>query len=138
MSVLEINKNPSKRELRTFGWILPLFAVAVGAIFQWRVGAPGAARVVWIAGGALTAVYLAIPPLRRFVYLGWMYASYPIGYVVSHVILGIAFYAVFTPVGVLMRLSGKDPMTRRFDRSAASYWVEHDPHREMERYFSQY
>ena len=46
-------------------------------------------------------------------------AAEPIGLALSHVILGAVFYIVFTPVGLVMRLLGKDPLHRRFDRAAA-------------------
>ena len=137
MSVIEIKKDPSRRDLRVFGILLLVFTAIVGALFYWRSHAPGVARTVWIAGAALVAVYFAVPPLRRLIYLGWIYVTFPIGFVVSHVILGLVYYGVFTPIGLIMRLIGHDPMHRKFDRAAQSYWVEHDPHRSVERYFRQ-
>jgi len=138
MSVIEINRNPSRRELLIFGGLLLLFAAAVGATLQWKAHAPGAARAVWVVGGVLAAAYLAILPLRRPTYLAWMYAVYPIGFVVSHILLGLVFYGIVTPTGFLLRLAGGDPMTRRFDKSCASYWAQHDPHQEPRRYFRQF
>ena len=67
-----------------------------------------------------------------------MAAAYPIGLVVSHVILAIAFYLVFTPVGLLMRWLGRDPMEREFDPSRASYWKKREERNEDARYFKQY
>ncbi len=138
MAVIEINKNPSARELRVFGLLLAVFAGLIGALLFWKWGQPRAGRIVWIAGAAVVAVYFAIPPVRRLLYLGWMYAAFPIGFVVSHVILAAIFYLVFTPIGLLMRLVGYDPMHRRFDRGATSYWTEHDPHKDPARYFRQF
>ena len=137
MAVLEINRNPSRRDLAIFGLLLLVFAGVVGAGLYFRSGAHEAARIVWIAGGALTALFFAVPPIRRPIYLGWIYATFPIGFVLSHVILGAVFYLVFTPLGFLLRLFGHDPLRRRFDRAATSYWVAHDPHRPG-RYFNQY
>ena len=137
MAVIQINKNPSRRDLMIFGWLFLAFAGVVGLMFLWRAHAPEVARAVWIAGAAITAVFFAVPPLRKPIYLGWIYLTYPIGFVISHVILGLVYYVVFTPIGLVMRLFGHDPMTRRFDRSAKSYWIEHDPHKSVERYFHQ-
>ena len=137
MAVIPINKNPSRRDLTIFGWLFLAFAGVVGLMFLWRAHAPGVARAVWIAGAVITAVFFAVPPLRKPIYLAWIYVTYPIGFVLSHVILAIVYYLVFTPIGLVMRLFGHDPMTRRFDRSAKSYWVEHDPHTSVERYFHQ-
>jgi len=137
MAILEINKRPSRRDLVVFGVGLLAIAGIMGAGLYFRRGAHDAARIVWIAGAAITALHFAIPPLRRFIYLGFVYVTFPIGFVVSHVILAAVFYLVVTPIGLLIRLFGNDPMRRRFDRAAATYWVEHDPHRDRARYFRQ-
>lgn len=137
MAVIQINKNPSRRDLTIFGLLFLAFAGLVGWMFLWRAHAPVVARAVWIAGAAITAVFFAVPPLRKPIYLGWIYATYPIGFVLSHVLLALIYYGVFTPIGVVMRLLGNDPMARRFDRSAESYWIAHDPHKSVERYFHQ-
>ena len=137
MALIEINKNPSRRDLTVFGLLLLLFAGLVGAGLYVRSGAHEAARIVWIAGAALVLLFFAVRPLRHPIYLGWIYATFPIGFVLSHLVLGAVFYLVFTPLGLLMRLFGYDPLRRRFDPEATSYWVEHDPHRPG-RYFNQY
>jgi hypothetical protein len=67
-----------------------------------------------------------------------MYAAYPIGWVVSHVLLGLIYFGLLTPVGWLMKLFGYDPMERRFDRAAASYWVERERQTDAGRYFKQF
>jgi hypothetical protein len=67
-----------------------------------------------------------------------MAVALPIGWVISHLILLATYYLVFTPVGLLMRLVGYDPLNRRFDRAAKSYWTQHDSGVETARYFKQY
>jgi hypothetical protein len=53
--------------------------------------------------------------------------------------MGLVFYAVVTPMGVAMRLAGRDPMRRRFDRAADSYWIDRQvplpPQQSMTRQF---
>ena len=138
MAVIEINHNPSSRELRWFGLLLLVFAGVVGALLRWQWDAPAAARVVWGVGAIVGAVHAAIPRARRYLYLGWLYAVFPIGWTVSHLILAMIYYAVFTPIGWGLRLSGHDPMRRTFDRSASTYWTEHRSERDPRRYFRQY
>jgi fatty acid desaturase len=67
-----------------------------------------------------------------------MTLAYPIGWVLSHLVLAIAYYLVLTPMGWLMRLVGHDPMHRAFDQRAASYWVSHDPGTSKPRYLRQF
>jgi hypothetical protein len=57
---------------------------------------------------------------------------------VSHLLLLVVYYLVLTPIGLLMRLIGYDPLQRRFDRSAQSYWTPHDPAADDARYFKQF
>ena len=47
--------------------------------------------------------------------------------VISPLFLGLIFFLCIMPIGFLMRLSGKDPMQRRFDRTAKSYWIVRAP-----------
>ena len=61
MSHFRVNRNPSPRELRWFGLLLPLFIALVGAIARWQFGAPAAALGIWSAGGALAALYWVAP-----------------------------------------------------------------------------
>jgi hypothetical protein len=71
-------------------------------------------------------------------YIGWMYLAFPIGWTVSHVLLAVTYYLVLTPIGLIMRAVGRDPMRRRLDPEAKSYWIEHRPDRDPSRYFRQY
>ena len=86
----------------------------------------------------LDLVAYAVPPLRRPLYLGWMYVAFPIGWVISHVVLAIVYYLVFTGTGLVMRLLGRDPLQRRFEPDAQTYWVEHRPGEDLARYFRQF
>jgi len=135
--MITINRNPSRRELLVFGLLLAVFFTLAGFAARGKFDSPSAARILWIGGGALTLLHFAAPPVRRHLYLGWMYAAYPIGWTVSHLLLGITFYLVITPVGLLLRILGRDPMSRKPDPSAATYWVEHRPDRDPSRYFRQ-
>jgi ABC-type uncharacterized transport system permease subunit len=136
--VIEINKNPSRSELKWFGLLLLVFLGVVGAVVNWRFHAPAAARGLWMAGVGLCLVYYALPVLRRPMFIGWMFLAFPIGWTVSHVLLGLTYYLVFTPIGLLIRFLGRDPLHRKFEPDAKSYWVEHDPSGDPSRYFRQY
>ena len=139
MALLEINRHPSVRELRRFGVLLAAFVALAGGLVHWRLQAPAAARMVWTAGAALTVIYAAAPPpLRRWVWLGWLYATFPIGWTLSHLVLAATYYGVLSPIGLLLRLFRGDPLDRGLDRSAASYWTPRRPVRDVKRYFRQF
>jgi hypothetical protein len=132
-----LNRNPSRRDLSVFAVVLPLVALVVGVIAVIRFDAIGVAQIVWGMGAALTLVYLAVPGWRVPIFVGWMYATYPIGWILSHVVLLIVFFVVIVPFGVIARLTRRDPLARRVDRSAPSYWRRREPVSDVNRYFRQ-
>lgn len=138
MSALSINLNPSPRHLRQFGVIWLVFFGVLAALTWRRSGS-------WPASAAIGAVAL-VPPLAGMIWLPvlrWCYISltiltFPIGFVLSHVVLAIVFYLVITPIGLIMRAAGRDPMSRPLDRAARSYWVRREPPADLKRYFRQF
>lgn len=138
MALIQIDRNPSRQNLLWFGLLLGLFLALVGTIAWWRFGALAVAQGLWVAAAVIAVAYYAIPPLRKPLYLGWMYAAFPFGFIMSYVILAATYYLVFTPIGLLLKALGRDPLDRRFDRSAASYWTPYRPPADNQRYFRQF
>ena len=114
--------------MRTFGLLLVAFAGLLGLSLVWRRHALGTAEVVWAVGAAVGAVYFLVAPLRKSIYLGWCYLTYPIGWIVSHLIMVLTFYLAVTPVALILRLMGKDLLQQRLDQAATTYWT---PRREL-------
>jgi len=135
--MIEINRHPSPRDLRIFSALLPLLFFVLGAL-RWHAGSTSGAQAWWITGAGVTLVVLVSSKARRWLYVGWIYAAYPIAWTVSHLLLAIAFFLIATPVGLLLRLLRRDPMNRSFDRAAATYWTPHEPKRDAARYFRQF
>jgi len=138
MALIEIQRNPSRRELAWFGLMFLAFFGIIGALARFRFDSPGAARWIWIVAAAITAVYYLVPPVRRYVYVGWMYAAFPIGWVVTHVLLAIVFFLVIMPIGLAVRAFGNDPMRRRFEPDSETYWIPHVGGKDARRYFRQF
>lgn len=138
MPFIEINKNPSAKDLRWFGILLLAFCAIVGAIVWWRTGQTRVPGVIVGAGAGLAALYYLVPPVRRPVFLGWMYATWPIGTVFSMLLLAIVYFAVVTPIGLAVRLVSHDPLRRAFDSRLKSYWVRRAPPSPAWRYFRQF
>ena len=137
--MIEINRNPTRHELLVFGALLAVFSAVSGLVTHFVWGSPVAARWIWIGGGGLSLLHFAVPPLRRGIYLGWTYAAFPIGWTVSHVLLAIVYFAVVTPTGLLLRLFGYDPMSRRDgSEGRTSYWENCSAPQDRKRYFRQF
>lgn len=125
--MIELNLNPPPRQLRQFGWIalvgFPLVGVLLGI---GPVGALGPAFLYVLLGlGAVMGVSAALDMLWavRPVYVVMTLIAWPIGMVLSTVLMALVFYGMFTPVGLAFRLFGRDPLERGLDPEAKSYWI---------------
>lgn len=136
--MVEIKSTFSRRELLWFGPLFALFAGMIGGVARWRFAAPEVAQGIWIFSAALIALYYLVPALRRGIFTGWLAAVFPLGWLLSHVLLAAVFYLVVFPIGFLMKLFRYDALQRRFDRDAESYWIEREPKRDARDYFRQY
>lgn len=138
MALIEINRDPSRRDLAWFGLVLLIFLGIVGYLVGRAMDSARASQTIWGVGVVLAALYYAVPPVRKPMFVGWMYAAYPIGYVMSHVLLGMIYFGLLTPLGWMVRAFGHDAMQRQFDRSASTYWLKRDVARDVNRYFRQF
>lgn len=138
MSLMEMNWRPSDRDLRLFAavqWI-------VAAICMWLVYR----RFGWIV---LPAVLIGLssigliaglirPRSLQSLFVAWMLAAFPIGWLMSHVVLAIVYYGVMTPIGFVLRLRGHDALGLAPTRDAQSYWVERPGPSDPSTYFRQF
>ena len=138
MALLEINFRPSDRELRWFSAIQLAFFLGVAYFVANKAGATTAAGSIAAASSIVAIAGLVAPRLVFPLYIAWMAAAFPIGWAMSHVLLAGVYYLVLTPLGLALRLAGKDLLERQLDRSAKTYWKERDPSPKVERYFKQY
>ena len=138
MSLMRINRNPSRRQLATFGACWLLFFGCIGIAMLRRGDSWTTAATVGAIAVVVPVIGWVLPRFMRLVYVGMAYLTFPIGFVVSHLILGVVYYFVVAPTGLLMRLFGHDPLHRRFDANAKSYWVPRETPPDMKRYFRQF
>ncbi len=116
----------SKKALRSFGWVVGGVLLVIATVVWWRndFAVTTAASVLGGIGGALVVLGLAAPVVLKPVYRVWMALAVVLGFIMTRVILSVVYYLVMTPIGLAMRLFGKDPMHRRIDPEASSYWIE--------------
>ena len=138
MAILELASRPSRRDLAWFGPILLVVFAMFGAMAWFRFDAPRVAVALWAFGAVVGLLYFAIPALRIPLYLAWMRLVFPLGWTISHVVLAVLFFLVVTPIALVMRIVRHDPLKRRWDRSASSYWTDHRTGEEISRYLRQY
>ena len=145
--MVEINFSPDERTLRQFGWIalggfglMALLAWNGWLVFskvpeEWR----HTVTYTFAALGGISALFsLVFPRANAPLFVGLSVVAFPIGFVLSYVIMATLFYAIIAPVGFIMRLFGMDPMDRRFLPNAKTYWLDARPQRAKADYFKQF
>ncbi len=139
MAIIEINRDPTRRELRQFAgiWFPALFAV-ISAWLWYGTGSSTLVAAVLLPALCVSVVGFVLPRLMRPIFIAWMFAAFPIGWTISHLVLAATYYLVMTPVGLAMRLSGYDAIHRKPDRSATTYWIARSEDNEPSRYFRQF
>ena len=111
----------SSGELRRFGFIVAIPLALLASLYAWW---GHTAIPLLLAGAAVTLAGLALaaPTVLGPVERGWMVLAHGLAWVNTRVLLSLIYYLVITPIGLMMRLVGRDPMDRRLgDRE--SYWV---------------
>ena len=92
-----------------------------GSAAGWLEAALGAIGVALLGFGVVAPAALA--PLNR----AWTKLGLILFKVVNPVVLGLIYLTTIVPIGLLLRLFGHDPLHRKFERQAASYWVVREP-----------
>jgi hypothetical protein len=112
----------------TVGGILVAIAGLRSGLHLWAGGAPGgfegglaAIGVILLAFGLIAPARLA-PANRAWAQFGLLLFK-----VINPVLLGVIYLTTIVPIGVLIRVLGRDPLDLQFDRAAASYWVVRTP-----------
>ena len=113
-------------------WRGGLFGFHFGSASQW------VSYSLWTVGIVSALLSLVFPAGNRFLFVALTVISYPIGYVVSFVLMAIFFYVVVTFVALVFRLIGRDVMKRKFEPDATTYWAPHTSPTSIKRYFQQF
>ncbi len=124
--------------LRKFGITTGVIIVVLFAFFfPWVFDAAVIPVWPWVAAGILWLPALLVPGVLSPVYTTWMKIGHVLGWVNTRIILGVLFYVLILPMGLIMRLFGNDPMARKWDKSAESYRVEsvREPKERLEKPF---
>lgn len=123
------------KDLRNFGFTFGAVAAVVTLWLLWR-GRTGSAQGFAVAAVVFSLIGAVVPALLRPLHGPWMKFAEILGHLNTRILLGLFFFVGITPTGLLMRLSGKDPMSRTFKRKGGpSYWTRAPPHPDGVRHF---
>ncbi len=113
--------DPQRQDLRQFGWVFGGALTALSGL-AWYKDSPAFPYLLGV--GALIATTGTLAPIAlRYLYFVWMTIGLTLGTIMTAIILSVVFVVAITPIGLVMKLLGKDPMQRRIDPEAPTYWI---------------
>ena len=110
---------------RAFGLTFAVVLAILAAVSVWRAGSSWPYTLT--AAGIIAGIALVRPALLAPLNRGWMKFGLLVNRITTPVILGLLFILMITPIGLIMRMAGKDPLRLKGDPDAESYWVERAP-----------
>ena len=118
----------SRRQLRRFGLAVGPVLVLVALVIAWRGGWAFGTGARWLAGSgaALAVLGLAAPAVLLPLYRAWMGLALVLGHVMTRVLLTLVFFLVVTPIGLVRRAVGRDPIEKSAAPDRTSYWVQRE------------
>jgi len=123
-----------------FGWTVGGALVALAGLFWCGIfGRHDLARDILAASGtALIVLGTVYPVSLREVRAGWLAAAHGLGWLNTRILLGLFYYSVVSPVGLVMRLFGRDPLDRKWLPNQPSYWIRRDEQRPPDHFEHQF
>lgn len=114
------------KQRREFGFIVGGVFLLIGC---WPMLFNNAHPRWWslMFGAILVLGALLVPTALGPMYRAWMFLGHVLGWINTRLLLGIIFYGLVTPMGLIMRLMSKDPMRRRLDPTAQTYRIMRHP-----------
>lgn len=114
--------NSTKKAMREFGLTIGIILVILGVVSAWRGRITGPYLIA--AGALFIALGFILPVSLKWPQKIWMGFAVIAGFFVSRLVLIALFYIIMTPVSFIVKISGKDILDERIERSAKSYWKE--------------
>ncbi len=119
------NIKSSRKDLRNFGLVVGGALVILATALWWydRPNSP------WFGGSGVALILLGLvfPPILKPLQKVWMTFAVVMGWMMTRVILCLLFFLVFTPMGLISRLIGKEFLAKKWPRSDDSYWNRRQP-----------
>lgn len=111
------------KELQNFGLIMAamlilMFVIVLPWLFSYQ-----APWWPWVAALLFASTALVLPTLLRPVYYAWLKLGNVLGWVNTHIIMGVIYFLVLLPIGLVMRALGKNPLPKQPSVTHTSYRI---------------
>ena len=115
------NIKSEKSDLRNFGFIIGIVLLIISGFLFWKE--KESFQIFLAIGITLFLTAIAIPAVLKPVYWMWMIFGIILSWFMTRLILSLLFYIIITPIGLTLRLFGKQFLALRWDKSKESYWI---------------
>lgn len=134
MPLLASNTNPTNRQLKQFGFTLLIVAVAST---WWLTDSSVWLAIAGVVGTVLAGLGMLQPEWLKPLFVGMVYLTSPISFVVGELIMLTVYFGIFFPLAVLFRIISRDTLNRRQSQQPNSYWCPRSKQPSVESYFRQ-
>jgi len=114
------NIKSGKSDLRKFGITVGIIFMIITGLLFWKE--KESFQIFLTIGTILFVLGIAIPVVLKPIYWVWMILATILGWVMTRVILSLLFYIVFTPIGLIPRLLGKQFIELQWNKTSSTYW----------------
>ena len=114
------NIKSEKSDLRKFGITIGVILLIIAGFLFWKE--KESFQILLTFGVTLCILGIAIPFILKPIYWVWMIFATILGWIMTRVILSLLFYIIITPIGLALRLIGKQVLELRWNKSKQSYW----------------
>ena len=139
MPLIDINWNPNRRDIRSFGLIGLVVLTAVSLVLFFLKGFSfKVSLIIFFLGLFIFLSSIISFKLTKLIYLSLTFLTFPIGLFISFLLMSIFYFGLITPLGIFFRLIGRDALNRKFEPDMKSYWIERKKITDIKRYFHQF
>tara|TARA_B100000963_G_C22610617_1_gene664657 strand:- start:1052 stop:1468 length:417 start_codon:yes stop_codon:yes gene_type:complete len=138
MKLSDFNINPDLKMLREFG-VFALFGFGlIGFVmgFKWDIWQIGYGL---LALGVISFILSFIDPkLLKPIFISLTIVAFPIGFIISNIILAVIFYGIISPVAIIFKVFRRDALNRKIEPESTSYWILREEKSPVSQRFKQY
>lgn len=129
--------SPTQPVLRQFAGLLVLFCGGLG-LWQMLSTGPLWSKVLCGVGLVVGILGLIRTDLIKPLWIVWMIVLFPVAWVITHVLLAVLYFGLFTPIGLVLRMVRGDVLQHTIDRECESYWEPKAQPTSVKSYFRQF
>ena len=139
MSLVKLDLKPDNTKLKSFAEVALCMTVILSLLGAFLLSWNNKVQQVLLIAGLV--IYLLSKISVKFVlpfYQLLMLVSFPIGWLISHLVFALFYYIIICPLGFFFKLRGRDSLQLKKNKDKKSFWIDCKKNNNLERYFQQF